>query len=286
MEHESPMRISERMLTTTDDVTLLVRHRQPDQGPSGRTLIIVHGACEHGGHYDHVAEAAAANGWDTLVADHRGHGRSTGHRAHVSRFRDYVSDLELIQREYNLAPATTAMLGHSMGGLVAIRYAQKHPESLSALALVGPLLKPARRVHPITSTVGRVLSVIAPRTRYATRIEPGDVTSDPEMLRRRENDPLMQTHVTAGWYFEARAAISKAWKRAPQMKLPLLIMQGALDRIVDPLATESWAEVAGSPDKTFELFPEHLHELLNEPDRNETIQSILTWLNARVPLRE
>jgi acylglycerol lipase len=66
------------------------------------------------------------------------------------------------------------------------------------------------------------------------------------------------------------------------MTVPLLVMQGAMDCVVDPLSSERWAESSGSTDKTFELFPDHMHELLNEPDRDETIDSLLEWLDARV----
>ncbi len=272
----------ERRVVTSDGIDLHVRHYAPSLTPARRTLLIVHGVCEHGGRYEHVATAAAQQGWETIIPDLRGHGRSSGPRAHVSRFTDYVDDIETVRREFQTDPQKTAMLGHSMGGLVAIRYAQRHSDQLSALALSAPFLRPGKPPHPVTTAFGRVMSLIAPRTRFATRIEPHEVCRDPLMLKRRAEDQLMQTSVTAGWFFEARFAIGKAWKRAERMQMPLLVMQGAMDCVVDPLSSERWAESSGSTDKTFELFPDHMHELLNEPDRDETIDSLLGWLDARV----
>ncbi len=170
-----------------------------------------------------------------------------------------------------------------MGGLVAIRYAQEYPQSLSALAVSGPFLRAGQTPHRAILAVGKVLSFVAPRTRYPTKIEAEDICRDEQLLERRSDDPLMQKSVTARWFFASQAAIRRAWRDAPQMDLPLLVLQGARDRIVDPLATEHWAETAGGQDKTFRLLPDHLHELLNEPDRDETIRDVFQWLDARIP---
>lgn len=278
------MRTTERTLTSADGFPLLVRHHLPSSGPTGRTLLIAHGVCEHGGRYEHVAEAAANNDWETIVADHRGHGRSGGERTHIETFHDYLTDLDLIRSEFKPNPVTTALLGHSMGGLVAIRFAQEFSHQIAALALSGPFLKPGRPPHRLKVAAGRVVRLVAPRTRFATGIAPEQITSDTEILRIRENDPLMQTSVTAGWFFAARAALKLAWGKAPEMRLPLLVMQGGRDSIVDPIAAECWAEECGSADKTFQIFPEQLHELLNESARDETIRGLFDWLNARIPV--
>src|SRR5688572_7487903 len=112
------IRDRETEIATPDRHRLFVRCYEP-QLSTGRTLLIAHGASEHGGRYRHVTEFFAAQGWTVIIGDHRGHGRSTGVRTHVKRFRQYAQDLELIRAHFGLAPETTAILGHSMGGLVA-----------------------------------------------------------------------------------------------------------------------------------------------------------------------
>ena len=58
-----------------DGVLLLSRRYEPVQ-PTRRSLVIVHGASEHGSRYDHVARLFADRGWRVIVSDNRGHGRS------------------------------------------------------------------------------------------------------------------------------------------------------------------------------------------------------------------
>jgi lysophospholipase len=89
--------------------------------------------------------------------------------------------------------------------------------------------------------------------------------------------------VTAGWFFAMRRALRHAWREAPGMRVPLLLVQAGRDRIVDPDASREWIEFAGSPDKTFQCLPEHYHELLNEPDWSSTAEFVGQWLDARVP---
>ncbi len=53
---------STRELRTADNVQLLVRHYPSSRPECDRTLLLVHGVCEHGGRYEHVAAAAAQAG--------------------------------------------------------------------------------------------------------------------------------------------------------------------------------------------------------------------------------
>jgi alpha-beta hydrolase superfamily lysophospholipase len=129
---EVPMVIfpRETEVLTPDGERLFVRHYQSQTHPADRTLLISHGASEHGERYRHIAEFFAGQGWNVVVGDHRGHGRSTGVPTHVRSFGHYargpgIDSLATLV----LNPRSTAVLGHSMGGLVAVRHAQMFPRA-------------------------------------------------------------------------------------------------------------------------------------------------------------
>jgi lysophospholipase len=130
--------------------------------------------------------------------------------------------------------------------------------------------------------LGRVLSFVAPRARFRTRIDPSFTTRDPEAVARRLADPLIHRSITAGWFFAMRRALRNAWREAPAMRGPLLVVQAGRDRIVDPTAAREWLDSTGSADKTFHCLPEHYHELLNEADWPSTAMLISNWLEERV----
>src|SRR5919206_2521690 len=110
--------------------------RWPADDPK-RLVVLVHGYGEHIGRYAHVAEALAARGSTVVGPDHVGHGRSAGERVLVESFEPIVDDLHaVVQAEPG--DLSVVMVGHSMGGLIAICYAQRHREDLAGLVLSGP----------------------------------------------------------------------------------------------------------------------------------------------------
>lgn len=100
---------------------------KPD-GDVRAVIVLVHGASEHSGRYDYVAETLVADGYAVHALDHRGHGRSGGPRAVIDRLANAVADVDqlvLDAREQHLG-APVYLLGHSMGGTVAVSYALRH----------------------------------------------------------------------------------------------------------------------------------------------------------------
>lgn len=272
----------ESEIATPDGLRLFVRNYQSQHPASDRTLLVVHGASEHGDRYQHIAKFFTTQGWNVIIGDHRGHGRSGGVRTHVKSFCQYARDLELIRGHFDLAAESTAILGHSMGGLIAIRHAQLFPGSAAGLVLVSPLLRVSVPIPRRMLALGRVLSIVAPRTRFQSRIDPSTVTRCPEAIKRRLNDRLTHRSVTARWFFAMRAGQQLAWKAAHQLNTPILILQAGADKIVDPRAPELWLEKVASQDASFQSFPDHFHELLNEPDWPETASLISQWLRQRI----
>lgn len=284
------MEFSESTIQAPDSTDLYVRHYQIANGavpvePS-RTVIIVHGTSEHGARYDHVARRFVSAGWNVVVADLRGHGRSGGIPTHVNAFDEYLNDLDLLWRHFQLQPERTALLGHSFGGLVSSRYAQTRPDQMRVAVLMSPLMALKVEVNPVIYALGLFASLVAPKTRFQSRIDPADTTRNHAMLQLREHDPLMHRSITAGWFFEMKRALKAVWRDRNRIQAAILVMQAALDRIVDPTVVEPWLQDVASQDKTFESFAEHYHELLNEPDWQETASRILKWMDERIPASE
>ena len=96
---------------------------------------LVHGYGEHLGRYEHVATALNVAGWSAYGLDHVGHGRSEGERVLIPDFTPVVEDVHTVVGQAKAANPglPVAMIGHSMGGMIAARYAQLHPGELAAL---------------------------------------------------------------------------------------------------------------------------------------------------------
>ena len=276
------VQFAETMLSSHDGEELYVRRYSPLNEKTLRTLLIVHGIGEHGGRYDHVARKFVNEGWNVIVGDHRGHGLSSGVPVHVRHFQEYVNDLETIRSHFELVPQQTALLGHSMGGLIATRYLQSHSGNVAAGVLISPLLGVSVEIPRTTIAFAKLFSKLAPRCRFRSRVDPRETTRNQAVLKQRAADPLIHQSLTAGWFFAMRSALNSAWEEADAVDLPLLVLQAGADSIVSPKAAEYWLDLVNSEDKSFQIFPDHFHELLNEPTWQETTAEILDWLAQRI----
>lgn len=276
------MCIEEAIVRGFDSTELFVRRVTAATDDHRRTLVLVHGMCEHGGRYEHIAHWFGERGWNVLLPDLRGHGRSGGVRTHVARFEEYSQDLDRLWEHFDLQPQQTAVMGHSMGALAGARYLQTRGERAAAIVLLSPLLRVSVHIDPFTLAVGRLLSVAAPRFRFRSRVNTDHTTRNQEALQRRLCDELMQKSVTARWYFAMQAARRAAWLDAGNLHVPTLVLQAGDDLIVDPVAPEEWLQRTASPDREFRAFDGLYHELHNESAWPEVMSIAADWLEPRV----
>jgi len=279
------MRLEMQVIKTPDGMELFVRSYFPETSETQRTLYWVHGLGEHGGRHDHIAEFLTKSGWRLVIPDLRGHGRSSGVRTHVKSFDEYVDDVVLIWKHLELTDASTVLLGHSMGGLVAVRTVQEGRVSPSALVLSSPLLGLKLHINPLSVMLGRVLIRFLPTARFSNGIDAGNMTHDSEFASMRRADPLIIKTVTASWFFAMQAALVAGQRQASVVSLPVFALQGSLDRTTDPVAMGDWWEQIQSTEKAMVLLEDHFHELFFESDWRETTNQMLNWLERRNPNR-
>ena len=111
-----------------DGIKIFYRQYQAD--PERGRMVIAHGVGEHSGRYGNVIERVIPKGISVWVPDHRGHGQSGGKRGHVLNFVQYLTDLRLsvdLARKNLPERMPCFLLGHSMGGLIALYFAQRYP---------------------------------------------------------------------------------------------------------------------------------------------------------------
>ncbi len=63
----------------------------------------------------------------------------------------------------------------------------------------------------------------------------------------------------------------------------MLILHGTADTVTLPSGSKLFHETAGSADKTLKLYPDHVHDLLNDVGKEKVVADIVGWMNARLP---
>ncbi|MBO8162198.1 MAG: alpha/beta hydrolase [Brevibacillus sp.] len=250
-------------------------------------VVLVHGTAEHSGRYEHVAAYLNRCGYSVYSGDLPGWGRSTGRKGHIAVFQDYldvvegwVSDAEGEKRSTG---CSVYLMGHSLGGLIAVRFIQRYGQRhlLDGLILSSPCLK-LRIVPPVWKVrLAQTLNRLWPTLRLSNEIAPWQVTRDEAVREAYQTDPFVYNKVSVRWFCELQQAMQAALAEADMVTLPLLVVQAGDDQLVDPGGAEHFVNRAAAGDKTFRLFPELYHEVLNEPEREMVLAEIADWLTRQ-----
>jgi acylglycerol lipase len=263
-------------------VRIHVRTWAPESPPTG-VVVISHGFAEHGGRYAAVAQRLVAESIAVVAPDLRGHGLSGGKRTSVVRFADYADDLAtVITRSRDRWPAQhLVLLGHSMGGLIALEYAVRPLPALDGLVLSAPAACPGD-VSKVKLAAGRVLSVVAPNA-GVLRLPLNRISRDQAVVDAYNNDPLVfRTPIRARLGAEMLDAMDRVDAALPSMRTPLLVMQGTADGLVDPGCGPHVYDRAGSADKTLKMYDGLWHEIFNEPERDVVLADLTAWLRSHL----
>jgi acylglycerol lipase len=252
----------------------------PDGPPSG-VLLVCHGLGEHAARYGNVVEALRPDGWAVYGLDHRGHGRSAGRRAHLDGYPDWLADFDAFRREVvaRHPDLPVFLLGHSMGGQIALAYALEHPDDLSGLVLSAPALA-SDQVPAAAIPVLRLLARVGPTLRPAG-IDVTKISKDPDVVTAYRADPLVyQGKPTLGLMSALFDGFGRLVDAAPGLAMPLLLQHGELDALTDPAGTRALAAAAGSADLTVRWYDGLWHEIYNEPERDRPLADLRDWLAA------
>lgn len=247
-------------------------------------LMIVHGLGEHSGRYGAFAEAVAGFGFSSFALDLRGHGASEGRTGHVRRFGVFLQELDRFRREVQglIDPDVPLLvLGHSMGGLIALRYLEEYDAPVSGGIIVSPWLATAVRVPTWKVRLAGVLNRILPALPMTAPILPEDLSHDPEIVRAYREDPLVHDRITPRMFAEISGAMGRAFERGDRIGVPLLFLLAGEDRLVETQRAVSFARSLRAADVTIRVFPGYYHEVLNETDRSPVLIELRDWVMAR-----
>lgn len=276
------MRHRELKLTGCQDTALFAQAWLPERDPRA-VVVVSHGLAEHGGRYPGVAARLVAGEYAVYALDHRGHGRSGGARANIDRFAYLATDLCTFagraQREHPGAPVF--LLGHSMGGAIALASALRYKGSLKGLVLSAPALAAGAAVSPVKRLMLQLLSVLAPNTGALT-LPATAISRDPAVVAEYEQDPLVHRGaIPARTIAELLQAMSGFPAAAPNLRIPVLIQHGTADTLVPLFATRPVYEVLGQPRmRTLRVYEGLFHEIYNEPERERVLADLAAWIEA------
>lgn len=251
-------------------------HRWEAEGEARRIVQVVHGYAEHGGRYAHVAAALRAEGAVVYADDHLGHGRSDGERALIDDFEHVVDDLETLAAiaavEFPGLPRV--LVGHSMGGLLSARLAQRRPEWFAGVGFCGAVIGDWQWARA---------AIAAPQLPHV-EFDPLALSRDPAVGAAYAADPLVYHGQYKRRLLEAEVEALDAFARdIGRLTMPVALFHGTEDPFVPYERSLQAVRAMPSEDVTEHVYEGGRHEVLNEVNRDAIIADLAAWLRRVAP---
>ncbi|MGE3261007.1 MAG: lysophospholipase [Bacteriovoracia bacterium] len=255
-------------------------------------LLVVHGLGEYSGRYHELAEEAHKLQLNVHLFDLRGHGRSQGTRGHFNELADHHRDIDA-WIEHLVGAGDLAinkpcfLMGHSLGGLIALTYTAGYiagplKPALSGLVLSAPALGvPQNPLRLVETKMAKHVPGFLKTIQVPSGIKAKDISHDREEVRRYEQDPLVHGWITPAAYLAIEAGIAGVYGLLPKLDLPMLFLVNGKDKVVDPAAAQKFAQklsVAHPGQVELKVFQRFFHEAFHESGKERAFLELKKWI--------
>jgi alpha-beta hydrolase superfamily lysophospholipase len=255
------------------------------QTPRGY-IVLVHGLGEHMGRYQHVIQHLSDWGFAVRAYDQYGHGTASGKRGCLPSTDRLLDDLALVIDDtrkqmvaQDHANLPLILLGHSMGGLVAARFVSLNIRPVDALVLSSPAL--GAKISGFQKFLLTVLPHIAPNLAVANGLDPSKISHDAAVVKAYLADPLVHNKISPllGKFIFDHGAATIA--KAPDWRVPTLLMYAGQDKLVDPAASRLFTSLAPKSLVQSTCYEDLYHEIFNEVDSSAVFGELRAWLDTQ-----
>ncbi len=251
------------------------------EGDARAVVALIHGLGEHSGRYEHVAQYFTQRGLGVVALDHRGHGRTSGTRGHGS-YDAILGDIDhLVQEAEKRYPGLPVFIyGHSLGGALVLYYGLKRRPQIKGVIATAPGLIPAN-ASGAQIFLAKIMSAIAPGFQIDNGLDVTGLSRDPDTAVRYTADPLVHKKISARLGLDLMQNGQWIIQHAAEFPLPLLLLQGSADRLVNPDGARQFAENM-KDGLTYKVYEGWYHELHNEVEKETVLSDMVAWIDQQL----
>jgi alpha-beta hydrolase superfamily lysophospholipase len=249
--------------------------------PAHSGIVFMHGLGEHSGRYAHLAAFFCERGYAVRTYDHRGHGKSTGKRGDIPNQDSFIDDAQQVMHDWQASSPTSVtrqlLLGHSMGGLFAAKFALSKICALDGLILSAPAF--AIYMNFVERSLLKVLSAIAPALTLSNGLKTKYLSHDSEVVTSYCNDPLVHDRISARLLNSMLVTMHDVFSPASSLNLPTLLLVAGQDKLVDSSGSLRFAQVSSENYLRLRTYENLYHEIFNELDAKVVFNDLGIWLD-------
>lgn len=290
-------------MLTVDQTTTLSYVVWSPHVPVRAGVLLHHGYGEHGERLHPTAQQLTARGYLVIALDARGHGRSSGQPGHVLHFDQYVDDLCLLFEQgrqcwANYVPPQLRrgvplneegelepwfVVGHSLGGLIGLRFAMREQARLRGIAVTNPLMALKMKVPGYKAHIGQLLSSVWPTFSLGNELSAEDMSRDEIAVQAYRTDPLITHKASARWFTEMLRATQDTIETLPhRLQLPTFFLLSTADRVVDASVARTVYDSLTTPRKQLMICDGMYHEIFADIGREKAWEALIAWLEQEL----
>ena len=254
----------------------------PDVYPKA-VLALVHGHGDHCRRYDHWLSRFPEQNLAAVAFDYRGHGRSAGKRGVLRHYNDFLQDVELLlQKTRELFPGVPIILfGHSMGGNMVLSYCLRRAAIPQLAIITSPWIILRKKPGAVVTAAACLANRLTPRLTFKTGLSSRDFAADSHGDIAKEKDELLHNRISVRLFCEVKREGEWLLDNAYRLNIPVLLMQGLEDLIMDSNAGLKLFDNA-SDRITYRGWHGARHQLHDFEGQDEVLTFIFHWIEQNL----
>ncbi|MFT4640806.1 MAG: lysophospholipase [Verrucomicrobiales bacterium] len=275
---------SGNIYTSTIGTRIYQRTFETSEEPLAGALLL-HGLGEHCERHEKHLELFAQHGIQCQTFDWPGHGKTEGRRGHIESM-EMITTLvkeQLYMLRNTLGPnKQVGLLGHSMGGFLALYHLARYPDIADFAWINSPIIDPEANTSWLKRRLARILHSLCPRFQIQSGVRATQCRQGPA----KRADPLMHhlLSVRLGSVLVdgARALQDRVSSIDPD--LLLLMTHGEADVVCTARFSKALFDRLPNRAKSYQLLPGLLHEPFRDQCSEAFYQVLENWIeNDLVP---
>lgn len=276
------MKFSEYKWQSFDGLDYYAVSWAPEVYPKA-VLALIHGHGDHCRRYDHWLSRFPNENLAAVAFDYRGHGRSGGKRGVLRHYSDFLQDVELLLRKTReLFPGIPVILyGHSMGGNMALSYCLRRAAIPQLAIITSPWITLQKKPGGVMTAAACLANRLTPHLTFKTGLRSRDFSGDKKETEPHSKDELLHNRISVRLYCEVKREGEWLLENAYRLNIPVLLMQGLDDPIMDSNAGLKLFDNAADR-ITYRGWHGARHQLHDFEDQEEVLTFVFHWIEQNI----
>ena len=273
---------SQHTFKTHDDTSLFYQHWSshiPTESP--KAIVLFHRGHEHSERMAHLVEELNLPEFDFFAWDARGHGKSPGERGDAPSFSACVKDIQYfiqhIQENYGINAQDIAVIGQSVGAVLAATWVHDYAPKIRALCLASPAFD-IKLYVPFAEPSLRLLNKIKGNFFIQSYVKAKMLTHDQSRTESYDTDPLIAKAISVRMLLGLYDASARIVNDAQNIYVPTQVLCSGSDFVVQQKPQKDFYQKLPHPKKEFHILDGFFHDTLGEKNREIAIGKIRRFI--------